>query len=370
MKKIFAALAAIFILAPCAYAGSIIPMQPGKWHVAVTMEAPMGPPIPVRSGDVCYSKSDLNENFDAQKNCHREDFRVSGYEVSWKDVCKNGRHTKATMRISPGGVSYKIKTISSMNGVSTITDTTGKRIGECPVAGGQNSVVVVSGKKHPVTATGERHPVVPVTGQSQTIVSVSREHPVVTSHPIVTASGQQQSVPTISGAKHPIVPVSGVHPIVTASAERHPVVPVTGERHPVVPVGSGANPAAGITPMQFGKRDMTISVQMPGKAARSYVHKACYDGHNRMMKEYNWYMNVSAMEAVPSRPNMACRRDYLRTGANTVSWRNVCQGKGNEYVYTGQVTSTGTTYDMRLTTDSGGKVMVQSRNGRWTGECR
>jgi len=186
MKRLTILLPAIAMLAACnskptvhaenasvgeveAAAQNAVKLQPGKWETSVTILSMEGPGLPPQMAtamkqrmagqkvETCLTPEQVakppQDMLGAAKNCTYEKFEMTGGKLSGTLVCKSapgmsGPDMRATMSGNFAGTSYDVTTDATMHmpampgragggDVTTKTQVTGKRIGDCdaPKAG-------------------------------------------------------------------------------------------------------------------------------------------------------------------------------------------------------------------------------------------
>lgn len=116
---------------------------------------------------------------------------------------------------------------------------------------------------------------------------------------------------------------------------------------------------AGVSPMQPGKWRITTKIEMAGMPTTipPVTHTICYSKKD-----------IKQHKAVPlTHPN--CTREYYRVEGNTMLWKMACRGKGAPVTMTGKMTSTGTSYRSKMTTESAHGRMVTILSGTRIGNC-
>jgi len=182
MKRLTIVLPAIAMLAACNSKPSVhaenasvadvttatqkaVALQPGKWETNVTILSLEGPGLPPgmaaamkqrmagQKVETCLTPEQAakppQDMLGAAKNCTYEKFEMSGGKMSGSLVCKNppgrpGADMRATMSGNFGSTSYDVTSEATMSmpampgraagEVTSKTQVTGKRIGDCDAA--------------------------------------------------------------------------------------------------------------------------------------------------------------------------------------------------------------------------------------------
>ncbi len=111
--------------------------------------------------------------------------------------------------------------------------------------------------------------------------------------------------------------------------------------------------------MQPGRWRITARAEMPGMpvAMPAVTRITCYSEKD-----------IADNKTVPAtRPD--CTREYYRVRGNTVSWKMTCRGRGKPATMTGSITSTGTSYEGKMITESASGKMVTILSGTRIGSC-
>lgn len=120
--------------------------------------------------------------------------------------------------------------------------------------------------------------------------------------------------------------------------------------------GSG-NAFAGFHTMKPGSWLITATTTVPGMPypIPSASRTVCYSP-----------AEVRSHDALPA-ARRGCDMKSYRIRGDRMNWSMVCMQKE---VITGQMTSTGTAYHAKMTTEEGGRKFATSVTGRWLGACR
>ena len=121
-------------------------------------------------------------------------------------------------------------------------------------------------------------------------------------------------------------------------------------------VGS-ANAFAGFVPMKPGKWLITATTKMPGLPypIPPVSRMLCYSS-----------ADVRNNKAIPS-ARKGCYMKYYRITGSSMVWKMVC--KDNATI-TGEMTSTGSTYQANMTSESAGRKFITNVTGRRVGACK
>ena len=118
-----------------------------------------------------------------------------------------------------------------------------------------------------------------------------------------------------------------------------------------------ANAFAGFVPMKPGKWLITATTKMPGLPypIPSVSHTLCYSS-----------ADVRRNKAIPS-AHKGCHMKYDRIRGSSMVWKMVC--KDNATI-TGEMTSTGSTYQANVTSEGAGRKFITNVTGRRVGACK
>ena len=121
-------------------------------------------------------------------------------------------------------------------------------------------------------------------------------------------------------------------------------------------VGS-ANAFAGFVPMKPGKWLITATTKMPGLPypIPPVSRTLCYSS-----------ADVRNNKAIPS-AHKGCYMKYYRIRGSSMVWKMVC--KDNATI-TGEMTSTGSTYQANVTSEGAGRKFITNVTGRRVGACK
>jgi len=121
-------------------------------------------------------------------------------------------------------------------------------------------------------------------------------------------------------------------------------------------VGS-ANALAGFVPMKPGKWLITATTKIPGLPypIPPVSHTLCYSS-----------ADVRNHTAIPS-ARKGCYMKYYRIRGSSMVWKMVCTDNAT---ITGEMTSTGSTYQANVTSEGAGRKFITNVTGRRVGACK
>ena len=111
-------------------------MREGLWELKTTISMPGAPQaIPSQTIKHCYTKEEAKKHSDVKptnKDCKMTKHTVTGNKVIWEMVCTGQQKGTMSGEVIYGKDTMQSRVKSTMDGMTTETQTTGKRLGNCP----------------------------------------------------------------------------------------------------------------------------------------------------------------------------------------------------------------------------------------------